>query len=274
MFKNLATFKAVYEARSFSRAADLLFIAQPTVSAQIKQLETEFGAQLFVRNGRGEIGLTQAADTLYAQTLQLLGTWNTLHTQLQATAAQKRTCRLASSHTFATYILPHLLPMLEQTFANVQFSVHMGNSQDVQTRLLHHDADIGFIEKPLASTQLHRTVLLADQLVHAGTSGPWLTREPDSGVYYYTKRYMEEAGIAGPTIEIDNNAVIVNLLQTGFGQSIISQRAAGNIPHQSLGSKFTRQFYMLTARDRQDEDLDDYTRITRAIKHATHELTA
>ncbi len=250
MIKHLATFKMVYETRSFSRAADLLFIAQPTVSAQIKQLETEFGTSLFVRNGRGELGVTSAAEQLYAKAVQLLATWDELHAELQEGISKTR-CRIASSHTFATAILPELLPALAARFPQLQFSVQMRNSQGVRDDLAHHNAEIGFIEKPLAVRGLERTALLTDQLVHAGKTGPWLIREPDSGVYYYTRRYLEETGITPDMIQIDNNAVITQLLRAGFGQSIISARAATGIPSISLGPRFVREFYLM----RRDTDL-------------------
>lgn len=61
MFKLLKTFRAVYETRNFSKAAELLYISQPAVSNQIKQLEEELDIQLFVRNGRQEFITTKQA---------------------------------------------------------------------------------------------------------------------------------------------------------------------------------------------------------------------
>ena len=51
MFKQLETFCAVYETRNFSHAAEQLFISQPTVSTQIKQLEADLQTTLLTRNG-------------------------------------------------------------------------------------------------------------------------------------------------------------------------------------------------------------------------------
>lgn len=51
MFKLLETFKVVYKTSSFSKAAELLFVSQPTVSTHIRQLEQEIGCSLFTRNG-------------------------------------------------------------------------------------------------------------------------------------------------------------------------------------------------------------------------------
>ena len=75
MFKLLQTFIAVYETRSFSKAADQLFISQPSVSVHIKQLETELKTTLFDRNGRTELAPTTNARMLYQRALALLDDW-------------------------------------------------------------------------------------------------------------------------------------------------------------------------------------------------------
>lgn len=243
--KNLATFKMVYETRSFSKAAELLFIAQPTVSAQIHSLEAEFHTTLFIRNGRGALGLTDAADTLYEQACNVLATWESLHVRLGAGLAQQQV-KIAASHTFAMYWLPQLLPQLYANFPQVRFSVVMANSLQVQAAITNHDADLGFIEKPLAKRGLARTTLMADQLVQVGDSGPWLVREDDSGVAYYTKRYLAEQNAQAPRIEIAANAVIVQLLAAGFGRSIISERAAAGMAVTPLGPDYRRHFYLVT----------------------------
>ncbi len=223
----------------------MLFIAQPTVSAQIKQLEAEFHTQLFIRNGRGELGLTTAADDLYAEVTQILADWDELHLRLGSSRQHSRV-RLAASHTFAMYLLPELLPLLYARYPEVAFSVTMANSFEVQTALLNHDADLGFIEKPLASRELARLTLMPDQLVRVGHGGPWLVREAESGVAYYTRRYLAELNNQAPVLEVASNAVITQLLQAGFGQSIVSSRATAGLPAVSLGPAYVRHFYLLT----------------------------
>ncbi|WP_179394065.1 LysR family transcriptional regulator [Lacticaseibacillus absianus] len=242
--KNLETFKAVYETRSFSRAAALLFIAQPTVSAQIKALEAEFATPLFIRNGRGALGVTPAAEQLYGRATAFLDDWAQLHASL-ASAAPVRRCRLIASHTFATALLPSLLPRLVAQFPAVQFDVAMANSQAVLRALSAHDADLGFIEKPLTTPGLTRTPLQRDQLVQVGTSGPWLVREPSSGVGYYTRRYLAEQNHQEPQLQVASNAIIVALLHQGFGRAIISQRASAGLATVDLGPRYRRQFFML-----------------------------
>ncbi|WP_125702477.1 LysR family transcriptional regulator [Lacticaseibacillus daqingensis] len=243
--KHLETFKMVYETRSFSRAATLLFIAQPTVSAQIKALETEFGVTLFVRNGRGALGVTPAATQLYEQVTTMLATWAELHATLDQTPMTSQ-CHIAASHTFATALLPQLLPRLYRQFTHTRFVVTMQNSQAVAQAVQRHEADLGVIEKPLAVGGLTRTPLQADQLVRVGTTGPWLVREPDSGVAYYTRRYLAEQNEQGPQLLVASNAIIVALLHQGFGQSIVAKRTVVDLPCEDLGPRYRRQFFLLT----------------------------
>ena len=61
MFKLLKTFQIVYEQMNFSKAATCLYISQPAVSNQIKQLEEELGCSLFLRNGRQDVVPTRQA---------------------------------------------------------------------------------------------------------------------------------------------------------------------------------------------------------------------
>lgn len=245
MLKYLATFKMVYETRSFSQAARLLFITQPTVSAQIKQLELEFACPLFIRNGRGELGVTPAAEQLYDEAARMLDGWDELHRKLGAGTAARLALRVASSHTFAATMLPDLLPDLVAKFPQLDVQVSVVNSQAVVADLLNHHADVGFIEKPLVAAKLHRHVLGDDQLVLVENAGPWLVREPDSGVNYFTKRYFAEHNIAEPQIEIANNALIVDLLRRAYGRAIVSSRLVQHLQQQSLGPNYQRQFYQL-----------------------------
>ena len=82
LLEKLETFKIVYETQNFSKAAELLFVSQPTVSAHIKQLEEELNTQLFIRNGRMNISATPQAHLLYQRGLNLLDDWQHLYQEI------------------------------------------------------------------------------------------------------------------------------------------------------------------------------------------------
>lgn len=247
MFKWLETFRIVYETKSFSKASEILFISQPTVSAQIKQLENEFQTQFFIRNGRKEVNITPQADILYQRVVSLMDDWEKLHREVQSNNQRIVRCVIGASHTFATYLLPDLLIELYKQFPHFQFSVKMMNSLEVLQSVERRTVDMGFIEKPLSAANITRIPLIDDQMVLAGDSekGPWLVREPSSGVYYYTKRFLEEQNINEPIIEVQNNEIIVELLRKGFGCSIISERTTAQIPYKRLDDTYQRQFFLI-----------------------------
>lgn len=248
MFKLLKTFRAVYETRNFSKAAELLYISQPAVSNQIKQLEEELDIQLFVRNGRQEFITTKQADILYHHLLNLSDDWeDTLHA-LRIQTIPKETCKIIASNTFAVYYLPELMEQLIREFPEVSFILDMDNSEQVLDSIEKHQAHFGFIEKPLITDAIIRQEILSDELVHAGdfSQGLWLVRENNSGVFHYTERYFLEHNLTPQKMIIKNNEMIVRCLEQGIGQSIISKRALNEkIKWHSLNQDYQRKFYFI-----------------------------
>lgn len=248
MFKLLKTFRIVYETKNFSKAAEWLFISQPAVSNQIKQLEEELAIQLFVRNGRQEITTTKQADILYNHLLNLSDDWEDTLQALQVQAVPKETCKIVASNTFAVYYLPILMEQLLQRFTEVSFVLEMGNSEQVLEKIEKHQAHFGFIEKPLLTDTILRQEILSDELVHAGDFSQelWLVREENSGVFHYTQRYFLEHNLSPQKLVIKNNEMIVRCLERGIGQSILSKQAiTEKIKWRSLGAPYQRSFYFI-----------------------------
>lgn len=251
MLKSLQTFIAVYETRNFSQAAEQLFISQPTVSTQVKQLETDLETTLFTRNGRQAIQPTASGKLLYQQAQKLLETWTATKTAIQSTKATTPTiCRIGASHTTASLILPELLTRLAPLSQQFKFEITLANSADILTQMTQHHLDFGLVEKPLVTDQLDRLAFAQDELVHAGqaTSPLWLLREPNSGVRHYTNAYLKAQNIRpAQTMIIHSNQLIADLLAQGIGQTIISKHVlAPNVPIVDLGPNYQRQFFMLT----------------------------
>ncbi|WP_318765437.1 LysR family transcriptional regulator [Lactiplantibacillus carotarum] len=251
MFKQLQTFRAVYETRNFSHAAEQLFISQPTVSTQIKQLEAELDTTLFTRNGRQEIIPTASGKLLYRQAQRLLETWSATKTAVQATHQLVKTpCRIGASHTTGSLILPDLLAMLTVADDQFDFQVTLANSAEILTAMTQHKLDFGLVEKPLVTDHLDRLAFGHDELVHAGdfTSPLWLLREPNSGVRHYTNAFLKARNIQPErTMVIHSNQLIADLLDRGVGQSIISRHVlTPAVPFETLSDHYQRQFFLLT----------------------------
>lgn len=248
MFRLLKTFRSVYETKNFSKAAERLFISQPAVSNQIKQLEEELAIQLFVRNGRQEVITTKQADILYNHLLNLSDDWEDTLQALRIQAMPRETCRIVASNTFAVYYLPELMKQLMRQFPEVAFILDMDNSEQVLDKIEKHQAHFGFIEKPLITDLIIRQEILSDELVHAGdfSQNLWLVREENSGVFHYTERYFLAHNLNPQKMIIKNNEMIVRCLEEGIGQSIISKKALPkNVNWHSLGQEYQRSFYFI-----------------------------
>lgn len=246
MFKLLKTFQIVYETKNFSQAAKQLFISQPAVSTQIKQLEQELEVTLFIRSGRQDIQTTKQADILYIHLLNLSDDWEDLLQDLNRIGWEKETCVIAASNTFAVHYLPEIMASAIEAFPMLSFSLEMGNSEEVLEKIRKHQAHFGFIEKPLLTEGLIREEIISDELVLAGdlTQKRWLVREENSGVYYYTERYFLENNLIPEKLTIKNNEMIIKCLELGIGKSILSKKAVPEtVSFQPLGAEYQRKFY-------------------------------
>lgn len=248
MFRLFLTFKEAYETRNFTKAAENLYISQPAVSSQIKQLEEELNCKLFTRKSKQEMSPTKEATILYTRLLNLEDDWLETKRLIRHVGKDQVRCVISASNTFSIYYLPEMMSVLIQKFPDVFFELEMHNSEEVLENVQQHRAHFGFIEKPLETGPISRKEFLSDELVIAGdmTSDLWLCREDISGVYHYTKRYFLQENIQPKRLCVKNNEMIVRLLEKGIGKSIISRVSVPRgLAYQELGQNYRRLFYFL-----------------------------
>lgn len=258
MFKFLETFVIVYETRSFSLAADQLFITQPTVSNQIKQLEEQVGSDLFIRQKKREVIPTKAADVLYKGANELIDIWTEVGRDIDnIEGEQRRMVEFGISQTVSRVMFSKIMGNLENKYGSKNdFLVKVSNSDDVLYQLVNHKIDIGMIEKPLVTEGIKRISVADDQLVRAGyQTGVWITRESGSGIGYYTDQYLREESIQPKKIiQVNNSGLIKQLLADGVGESIISnQDIPEKVPTIEIGNHFSRSIYLIV----RDSDYHD-----------------
>lgn len=257
MFKFLETFMVVYKTRSFSLAAQQLFITQPTVSNQIKQLESQLHTELFERRSRREIMPTKSADILYHRAAKILDSWHDVNTEIMnAEADETQHIRFGISQTVSRILFSKIAKQLKSDFPELSYDVEVSNSEGVLNQLEGYKIDVGIIEKPLVTENINRKSIGKDQLVKAGiNTGTWITREPGSGVGYYTDQYFREADIQPEKIiHVNNSGLIRRIVSQGVGQALLSdQDIPENVPAEKLGTNFIRDFYLVN----RDENKDD-----------------
>ena len=176
--RHLRYFCAVAEARNMTRAAENLFMAQPPLTRQIKQLEEEVGADLIVRQARG-ISLTPAGEYFWQQAIQILKKLDSTITECKRIdSGAKRTFRIGFVPSIFYGQLPLLVRRLRNQ-ANVEIELQELKTSEQIEALRAGEIDIGFgrvlipsLEEDVTQTLLFREPMLAALPVnHPLTSG-------------------------------------------------------------------------------------------------------
>jgi DNA-binding transcriptional LysR family regulator len=166
-FQQLQYFVAVAETRHFTRAADLVHVAQPSLSQQIKALERELGADLFLR-ARGNITLTDAGEALLPLARRILADADTARHEVQE-LAQLRSgrIRLGATPSLCTGLLPDVLRAFHDRYPGIRLLIEEGGSHDLVRELARGALDLALVVLPLPtpSPALKTVELLREDLV-------------------------------------------------------------------------------------------------------------
>lgn len=166
-FHQLQYFVAVAETRHFTRAAELVHVAQPSLSQQIKALERELGADLFLR-ARGNITLTDAGEALLPLARRILADADTARHEVQE-LAQLRSgrVRLGATPSLCTGLLPDVLRAFHDRYPGIRLLIEEGGSHDLVRELARGALDLALVVLPLPtpSPALTTVELLREDLV-------------------------------------------------------------------------------------------------------------
>jgi DNA-binding transcriptional LysR family regulator len=242
--RRLQVFHAVAKHLSFTKAAEALFMTQPAVTFQIKQLEEHFNTRLFER-GHGQISLTEAGRVVFDYAERILGLSNELDARLKDMTGQVTgPLLIGASMTIAEYLLPQVLGEFNARYPGVVPRLLVANSETVQNQVAEHSLDVGFIESESLLPSLVTEIVGEDELlVVCAPSHPlaklnsiapsllaqhaYISREPGSGTREVSDHYLQKIGIAPdslqPVMELGSPEALKGLAATGRGFAIMSR---------------------------------------------------
>jgi DNA-binding transcriptional LysR family regulator len=169
--QQLAYFVAVAETRHFTRAAEQVHVAQPSLSQQIRTLERELNAPLFSR-ARGNIALTAAGETLLPLARRILADVDTAQQEIQELVRLRRgRVRLGATPSLSTGLLPGVLRDFHREYPGIQLVVEEGGSRDLTRTLATGGLDLALVILPAhQEPALTTTALLREELVVASAA--------------------------------------------------------------------------------------------------------
>jgi DNA-binding transcriptional LysR family regulator len=242
--RRLQVFHAVAKHLSFTKAAEALFMTQPAVTFQIRQLEEHFNTRLFDRT-HGRISLTAAGSLALGYAERILEVSAELDTRLQELSGELGgPLLIGASTTIADYLLPRVLGAYKVRFPAVVPRLFVANSEAVQNRVADRSLDIGFIEGdshlPLLATDVccedelqvtcapsHPLAKLESATPESLTHFSNISREPGSGTREVIDHYLQMVGVAPDSLqrvmELGSPEALKGLVATGLGFSIMSR---------------------------------------------------
>ncbi len=274
LLNQISAFVETARRQSVSRAAKALFISQPALTARLKGLEKDLGAQLFVRTPRG-MRLTDAGNAFLPYAVRSLETLTDGRMQVNALergGAGRMT--IGAAPAVSTYVLPQLLKRFSQGYPRVSVSVRTGHSEEILDLVLREQVTLGLVRAlqhpEIVSTPLYedRLILVVEPEHHFAVSGRIRMKElADEQLVQFdrTSSYRDltsalfvTAGVSpAETMELDNIDAAKKMVEQGFGVALLPQTSvadeleAGTLAEVEIvdASPVRRKIVAITRRD-------------------------
>jgi DNA-binding transcriptional LysR family regulator len=255
MLPQIEAFLEVARRQNLSRAAEALFVSQPTLTARLQSLEAFLGEQLFIRTRRG-MRLTEAGDAFlpYAEhAVAALADGRERLGELRRGVAGRLV--LGAPPTVSTYTLPALLARFSAAHPGVRLAVKTGTSEEILDMVLHDQVQLGII-RALANQEIETLPLFTDTLVLIAGPGHRLARSSpgrqarmadlagevlvlfgrSSSYLEFTTATFRQAGVLpGSVLELDNIEAAKKMVERGLGVSLVpASTVAGELAAGTL----------------------------------------
>jgi len=277
--KKLEAFCKVVELKSFTLAANAVFLTQPTVTLHVRDLEQELGQRLIDRLGRkveptpvGRIFYNYAAKILKMRT-------KAVEAVEQYVGNLTGRIMIGSGTIPGTYILPGMISRFNLIYSAIKTTLIINSSRSIADMVLNNNLELGVIGAKWKENSLHWVSMFTDELVLAvSPENPWaqkkaislkdiitqpfIFREPGSGTRRVVAQFLESKGYKEADLhevaEIGSTVAVKEMIKAGIGVSIISRRAllddieTGRLTAVSVqGFKLQRPFYMIQRKNRE-----------------------
>lgn len=144
--ENIEAFVYINHYGSFNKAADVLFLTQPTVTARIQSLERELDCRLFDRFGK-QIHLTDKGKQFLPYAQQILQTYQKGKHQLHSKRTSTGELRIGCTVSVSNYVMPHLLMRLNERFTELKVKITTAPTDELAARLSSGELDLAFVRK-------------------------------------------------------------------------------------------------------------------------------
>jgi len=249
---SLLVFYEVVKARSFSKAADILFMTQPGVSNHVSQLEAQVGRPLLKRE-KGKFQLTKEGRTVlkYAEKIETLAK-ELEHIIRNLQKDMKPLLRIGSPPVYSRIVMPYILSSFQKAYPDIMIRLDVGGSDEMMRSVLSMQNDIVIVANTRSSKKLYVLPFLKEELVlitakkHPLASKepvslkevepyPFILREEGSGTRKAVLAAFQSMNInPSGLIEVKSTEFIKEWVSQGKGVSVLVKRAVADDELKSL----------------------------------------
>ena len=155
----------IAELKNMTKAAEELYITQPSLSHYIAKIEEELGAQIFNR-GTNPISLTPSGEVYIETARMILGLDHRMKENIRDIAnSRKGTIHIGMSHARATYFLPYVFPEFKKVYPGVNIKTLETKSSMVEEAVLKGKCDMGIVPLPCTRDGLQSQVVFREELL-------------------------------------------------------------------------------------------------------------
>lgn len=240
----LRVFYKLAQLKSFSKVADEMYLTQPAVSRQIKNLEDNLAIKLFLREKEG-VSLTEEGKILLGFAEKILALYEKANREIDRSRhSSLNKIIIGASTTLGEYVLPRIISNFGRTHPEAEIYLRVANTKEILKQLSSGAFNLALVEGQFDNPSFTLEKILEDELVLiAGTQHPWaskkginlgdlrfesiIIREEGSG----TRKVMEEAlaklgiGLSDLKIkmELDSTEAVKNAVSENLGLSFVSK---------------------------------------------------
>lgn len=242
-FAQLTTFLEVAKLGNFSRAGEKVFLSQSAVSAQIRQLEQDYGAKLLDRSGK-KVRLTPAGEVLFEYGVRLLALRDeSMRAVTDQGTSPRGVLAIGANEATCLYVLPRAFEEYRRLYPDVRISIYRNFSRKILERIQDGMIDVGIVTMPVKLPRLKVERIFRDRLMLATSPANPIGKLktvpvsiaaeqplifPKAG---YTRQimdklfrpYQSQLKIA---MELPSIAMIKTFVASGLGVSLISETFA------------------------------------------------
>jgi len=239
--RQLQIFESVAQTQSYTRAAERLFMTQPAVSMQMKQLEEAIGLDLFERQGK-KIVITKAGEKLRKHANKIINRFEILDSSISKFKKGQHEQIKISAATTANHFVTHMMAEFSRLHKEINIRLDITNRETLVNQLQNYDPDFVIMGEPPSKLDLDSQLIMENPLiVIASPEHPlvkkhqskimmqdivkeaFVVREEGSGTKAAIRRHFKKYGLDFiSSYEMSSNESIKHAVVAGLGLGIVA----------------------------------------------------